>query len=124
MIDPKEAEEVVNKMIEQIGEDKFEEMRYQAYFYRIICSMYYSESADPDVLIKHIGDGFEGKVPVEQITNIVMNVLPDILEDEGFYHNDQLTDDAVMIAISHNKMLKLGYEKQATKSPKNTKHLH
>ena len=121
MIDPKEVEKVVDAMVEELGEDKFNEIRHQAYIYRIICSMYYTDSIDPDVLTKHISNGFENQVPIEHIADIVNGHLPNILKDEGFYCDGQLTDDAVLIAISHNRMLHLDYVK--VKHPP-VKHLH
>jgi hypothetical protein len=109
------AQEFCDNVVNEIGEEEFAFLQQQTYVFRILVSMYYTESTDIDVLTNHIADSFNGLIPYEQVKYIVRDFVPHMLNDTGFFVDGVLTDDAIMIAQQHNKMLQLGYEEPITK---------
>jgi hypothetical protein len=117
MIDQEVANEVIDKMIEELGEDKFEELQMQTYCYRILTSIYYCASTDPIIIAKDIIRSFGDivEVPLEfqdNIKSIVEHYLPMVVGDPSIMVDGILTANAITIAQHHNKFLNLGYTKK------------
>jgi len=117
MVDQEVANIVIDKMIEELGEDKFEELQTQTYCYRILTSIYYCASTDPVIITKDIIRSFGKMVEVPtdfqaNIRSIVEHYLPMVVNDSDVMVDGVLTDEAISIAQRHNEFLKLGYSKK------------
>lgn len=107
--DVSQAEEYVEAMIAEIGQEQFDELKHQSYCYRIITAIYYCGTTDVKVLANDIFEKFDKQIPYEHIIQIVCHYIPYVLNDDGAFVNGELTPDAIEVAKQHNVLLSLGY---------------
>lgn len=94
----------LREQIELMSPEQREALIIQTHIYRILVSMYKTQSMDRDVLVNDIIMHYNGNVPTPLIENVVDNYLIHIINDDEYVVNGQLTELAVNIAQMHDAM--------------------
>jgi len=95
----------VKEALEQLDPMEVARLQLQTHVYRIITSMYNTQSCDAAVLADDIFIYYEGNVPKELVREVVDGVLPFVLHGTGLVFPDgKLTLEGVHIAKQHNKL--------------------
>jgi hypothetical protein len=83
--------------------DGIDELAYATRLYRVLTSIWYTNSFDVKVVSEDVYKYYEGKIEIEDVTEVVEFFINVIKEDEDLVEDGKLTEVSNNIAASHFK---------------------
>lgn len=104
--DQEVVDDMLEDMTERFGEDFVQFMAHQTRLYRLLTTVYKTNSTDPAILVPAIFEFYDGKVALELIRPLVEEYLPYLREDGLLTDDGVLTETGRKIAMLHDLVIR------------------
>ena len=89
----------MDELLSHFDPQLLEEMAHLTRVFRLVTSIYQTNSIDRNILVTHVYKHYRGNMPLQIVEDVVDDILPEVLTN--FVINGQLTAEGIIIAQQH-----------------------